>query len=222
MRDTLDLAQHTVDSVTDDERVLFGHEVDVARLVCGTLEDDRVHQPYQRCVGNAVVGLEVVQQILLGDDLHILERGRLHRQRLARTQHPLDLGQDLFARGDAQLDLVVSRQLQLVDTADVRRVGDGDVQALAGDLVGQCDDALEHVNGNCDGGVGRDLLFAENDQRQVEVRGLNLGHPLRGNDAVLGKSRDERTRGTGLGACFPEFVGGDQSGGFEQVSEQLG
>ena len=196
--------------------------MNVARPILGALEDNRVHQPHQRRVGNAVVGLEVVEQLALGDDLHVLERRRLRRQRLARTQHPLDLGQDLVARSDTQLDLMAGRQLQLVDAADVRRIGDDDVQALAGDLVGQSDDAFEHVDGNGGGSVRRDLHIAERDQRQVEMRGLNLGHPRSGNGAVLDQSRDERARGASLGARFGKLVGSDEPGGFEQVSEQLG
>jgi hypothetical protein len=96
------------------------------------------------------------------------------------------------------------------------------VQAFAGDLVGHGDDPLEDVDGDRGDGVGRDLLVFEGDKRQAEVGGLNLGHALRGNHAVLDQGGDQRARRSGLAARLGELVGGDQPGRLEQVSEQLG
>ena len=60
LRDPLHLVQHAVDAEPDDERVLLRLEVDVGGAVLGRLEDDRVDEPDERRVGDAVVGLEVV------------------------------------------------------------------------------------------------------------------------------------------------------------------
>ena len=60
LRDPLQLVEDAVDAEADDERVVLRIEVDVARPVLGGLEDDRVDEPDERRVGDAVVGLEVV------------------------------------------------------------------------------------------------------------------------------------------------------------------
>ncbi len=59
-RDPLGDVEHAVDAVAHDERVVLRLEVDVAGAVLGGLEDDRVDEPHERRVGDAVVGLEVV------------------------------------------------------------------------------------------------------------------------------------------------------------------
>ncbi len=71
LRDPLRDVQHAVDAVADDQRVLLRLEVDVAGPVLGRLEDDRVDEPDERRVGDAVVGLEVV--------LVVVERRRCRR-----------------------------------------------------------------------------------------------------------------------------------------------
>ena len=58
----------------DDERVLLGLEVDVAGALLGGLEDDRVDEPDERRVRDAVVDLEVV-------DFLVLPRPRRRRPR---------------------------------------------------------------------------------------------------------------------------------------------
>ena len=65
LRDALHLVQHAVDAEPHDERVLLRLEVDVAGPVLGGLEDDRVDEPDERDVGDAVVDLEVVALVLL-------------------------------------------------------------------------------------------------------------------------------------------------------------
>ncbi len=56
----LHLPQHAVDPEPDHERVLVRLEVDVRGVLLGRLEDHGVHEPDERAVGDAVVGLEVV------------------------------------------------------------------------------------------------------------------------------------------------------------------
>ena len=62
--DPLHLVEHAVDAEAHDERVLHRLEVDVAGPVLGGLEDDRVHEPDERHVRDAVVDLEVVAVLL--------------------------------------------------------------------------------------------------------------------------------------------------------------
>ena len=52
--------EHAVDAEADEQRVLLRLEVDVARPVLGRLEDDRVHEPDDRPLRDAVLGREVV------------------------------------------------------------------------------------------------------------------------------------------------------------------
>ncbi len=59
-RDALRDVQHAVDPEADEQRVLLRLEVDVAGAVLGRLEDDRVDEPHDRRLGDAVLGLEVV------------------------------------------------------------------------------------------------------------------------------------------------------------------
>ena len=70
----------------DDERVLLRLEVDVAGPVLGGLEDDRVDEPDERDVGDAVVDLEVVGSSVLGllDERRPLRRSRRGRRRPPR------------------------------------------------------------------------------------------------------------------------------------------
>ena len=59
-RDALHLEQHAVDAGAHDERVALRLEVHVARPVLGGREDDRVDEPDERRIGDAVVDLELV------------------------------------------------------------------------------------------------------------------------------------------------------------------
>ena len=83
LRDPLGDAQHPVDPEPHDQRVLLRLEVDVARALLGGLEDDRVDQPDERRLRDAVVDLEVVFLDLLdrgvGDG--VLDERRVQRLR---------------------------------------------------------------------------------------------------------------------------------------------
>ena len=148
LRDPLHLVEDAVDAEPDDERVLLRVEVDVRGAVLGRLEDDRVHEPDERRVGDAVVGLEVVLVVVLLLDLELVldERRALPRLALANLAPELDL--DVLARRDPDLERVTRREAELVDRLDVRRVGDRDLQDVALEGVRECDRTLEHVDRN--------------------------------------------------------------------------
>ena len=76
----------------------------------------------------------------------------------------LQLEVDLLDGRDPDLERVARGQPQLVDRLDVRRVGDGDAEAVAGDLVRDRLGALEDVRGDR---LGGELLHAG---REVDVR----------------------------------------------------
>ncbi len=52
--------EHAVDPEADEQGVLLRFEVDIAGPVLGCLEDDRVDEPDDRPLGDAVLGREVV------------------------------------------------------------------------------------------------------------------------------------------------------------------
>ena len=81
--DPLHLVEHAVDAEPHDERVLLRLEVDVAGPVLGRLEDDRVDEPDERGVGDAVVDLEIVD-LLLGSP----RRARPPRRALPVRRRP--------------------------------------------------------------------------------------------------------------------------------------
>ena len=128
--------QHAVDAEADDERVLLRLPVDVRGAVLGGLEDDGVDEPDERGIGDAVVGLEVVRVLFLrGERLCFLVERGTRTERLRLADEAPDLGLDVVAGRDGELDGQPRREAELVDRVDVARVGDGDTQDVAVDLV---------------------------------------------------------------------------------------
>ena len=124
----------------DDQRVLLRLEMDVAGAVLGGLEDDRVDEPDERRVRDAVVVLEVVDSCVARRPRSSSRSIELRRSpRRATRLEALELREDVVARGDAERELVARREPQLVDRVDVRRVGDRDVRRLAVEPVRQRD-----------------------------------------------------------------------------------
>ncbi len=174
--------EHAVDAKPDDERVLLRIEVDVGSAVFGRLEDDRVDEPDERRIGDAVVGLEIVGLVVLILDLELVldERGPLPGLALANLAAKLDL--DVLARRDTDLERVAGREPKLVDRLHVRRVRDRDLEDVALEGVGQGDRPLEDVGRN-----------------RVE-RGLVDRRPRRGRRTAGGASRRARARARSPGA----------------------
>ena len=91
--------------------------------------------------------------------LLFLERGP-GAEGLGRADEPPDLGLDVVARRDGELDGEPRRDAQLVDRVDVARIGDGDAQHVAVDRVRDRVDALEHVERNLLRRLGSTPVFA--------------------------------------------------------------
>ena len=124
LRDSLHLLEHAVDPEADEEAVVLRLDVDVAGPLLGRLEDDRVDEPHERRVRDAVVDLEVVLLVFL-DELELGDVGVSARaERLVRAREALDLGEHVIARRDGELDRVLGREPELVDRRDVGWIGD--------------------------------------------------------------------------------------------------
>ena len=82
--------------------------MDVAGAVLGRLEDDRVDEADERGVRDAVVDLEVVLLVL--DDLELVEVDLRYARSSASlgAREALDLGEDVVARRDGELDGVAA------------------------------------------------------------------------------------------------------------------
>ena len=151
--------EHAVDAHPHEQRVLLRLEVDVARAVGGGLHDDRVDEPDERSVRDAVVDLEIV--LVLVDDLEVVERRlRLHDLALARA--PLELGEDLVAARDTRDrpgTRVASRSSSIPWM--FAGIGDRDAEPLVDARDRNRDDALERPQRHELGRIGRDALLLQ-------------------------------------------------------------
>ena len=201
--------EHAVDAEADDERVLLRLEVDVGGAVLGGLEDDRVDEADERRVGDAVLGLEVVGLLLLVLEvvLGLLEH-RAGAEGLGGARHPAQLGEDVLARRDAEVERVAGREPELVDAVQVAGVGDGDRSAPSVERVRDRDDALEHVQRNLLRGVPRRRpSSARSTSGDLVADGERAGDPLGRGDALV----DDRLRERALARAAAherELVGG--------------
>ena len=83
------------------------------------------------CLGAAEVGVDLVDH-------------RAGAERLRGARQPAQLGEDVLARGDAELERIAGREPELVEALDVPRLGDRDAQRAAVERERDRDDALEH------------------------------------------------------------------------------
>ena len=170
LRNVVGNVEDAVDPVADDEIVLLRLDVDVARPVLGGLEDHRVDEADERRVGDAVVGLEVVDVLLVflraGD---LLGDRRVHR--LGRAREAAQLGEDVALRRDVELHRQARREPQLVEPAHVLRVGDRHLEPAAVRGEGDRDDAVEHRQRDHLHRLGVDAGNGEVDERQVVLLG---------------------------------------------------
>ncbi len=216
--------EYAVDAEANDEGVRLRLEVDVACAVLGRLEDDRVDEAHERSIGDAVLDLEIVQLIGVGDDLEVddlFAEGRTGApESLRGSREPAELGGDLFARRDAQRDRVAACEPQRVDPVDVLRIGDRDAERAVLERVGQRVDLLEHVQRHR---VRCDRVDADRSE-------LDHGEPvLCGDDACDGLARceslvDQHLHDRGVLHRLPqrrEFPFGNQAGRLEQVDDEL-
>ncbi len=193
--------------------------MEVGGAVLGRLEDDRVDEPDERGVGDAVVGLEVVLGVVRFDvELVLDERGAFPH--LARARDLAQLELDVLARRDADVELIAGREAKLVDLLDVARVGDRDLEDVSLEAVRDRSDPVEDVRLDRLDGVLLHGDLGEVDEGEVVARRERLGDP----DAVAGAVVRERGRerpraGARLG--LGELVHGDEAGRLEEVREEL-
>jgi hypothetical protein len=97
-------------------------------VFCG-LVDERVDEPDERCVGDPVVDLEVVDVVALLLLLVPLDRPQLGAdpdvEGLARAAKAPDLGGKGVPGRDREVDGVAGREPQLVEPAGARPAGSG-------------------------------------------------------------------------------------------------
>src|SRR5581483_4569505 len=111
-------------------------EVDVGGAVLGRLEENRVDEPDERRIGDAVVGLEIGLLLLGRLELRLLlVDGRTCAEGLARADETADRGENVLARCNTKIDRVARREPKLVDAVQVRGIGDGNVQYVAAERV---------------------------------------------------------------------------------------
>ena len=216
-----DLVQDAVDPEADDERVLLRLEVDVGGAVLGGLEDQRVDEPDERRVGDAVVGLEVVL-FLLGDllELGFVLEHRARAERFGRPDEAADLRLDVLRRRDRQLELVARRQAELVDRVHVLRVGDRDQELVAFDRVRDGLDPLEDVERDLLGGFGLNAAFDDVDDLHVVAGSQGPRDAGAFSESFLDERRRERAGACAL-ADERELVRRQQPGGLDHVRDQL-
>ena len=100
-----------------------GLEVDVRGVLLGRLEDQGVDETDERAVGDPVVGLEVVA--VVADVVLEIDRDD-GADRLGGANESLQLGDDVVARRDDELERVLRREPKLVDRVQVPGIRDRD------------------------------------------------------------------------------------------------
>ena len=183
--------------------------MDVGRAVLGGLEQDGVDEADERDVGDPDVVLFLGQRVPGAEGL-------------GGADELANGGEDVLARGDAELDRMPGREPQLVDAVQVRGLGDGNEQGVAAERVRHGDDALEDVQGDQARRLFVHVREGEVDERELVARGQDPGDAVARGDALL----DERLReGAGLAgapAHDGELVGRHELRGGEQICDQLG
>ena len=144
------------------------------------------------------------------------------RRSLGRADDPADLRLDVVARRDRELDREARRDPQLVDRVHVPRIRNGHVQDTACKRVRDRIDALEHVDRHLRRGVRIDTCFGEVDQRELVARRKRARDAFLGRDAFRDERLRERSARAGAAARHRQLVFRDQTGGGEQVREELG
>src|SRR4051812_27929244 len=223
-RDALHLVQHAVDAQPHGQRILLGLEVDVAGPVLGGLEDDRVDQPDERDVGDAVLDLEVVGIALrlgLGEAVFDLDC-RTRAERLGGTGESPDLVLDVVAGRDGDLELVARGQTQLVDRLDVAGVGDRNLNRRAVERVRDGHDPLQYVYRDLLGGLLGDARQRQVDERQLEAAGERTRQAFGRRDAFVDDRLRERAALFDASADGGEAVRCDEPGRLDQVGDELG
>ena len=153
LRDALHLAEHAVDAEAHGECVLLRLEVDVGGVFLRRLEDERVHEANERAVRDAVVGLEVVAVVRFG---LVQVDGDDGTDRLGRSHEPLELGEDVVAGSNPELERMLRRETSSSMACRFPGIRDRDLEHVALERIRDGDGALERLHRNQLGGVDGD------------------------------------------------------------------
>ena len=217
LRDALRLVEHAVDADAHEQRVLLRLEVDVAGAVGGGLHHDRVDEPHERRVRDAVVDLEVV---VLVDHLDVVER-RLRLHRLALAGEPLELARisSRFATPISTVYRVASRSSSMPwmfagsATATRSRSSVRDT----GTATTRC----SVFSGISSAALGRRPLLREVDEREAVAARERPGDAVRVREAlVLQRLREADDAGATAGGGEP--VARNELGRGDQLGDEIG
>ena len=214
LRDALRDVQHAVDAVADDERVLLRLEVDVAGAVLGRLEDDRVDEPDERRVGDAVVGFEVV--LASSSSPGRSTSSSMNARSSPRPRAPGGAARSARPRAAATENSTSSarREPELVEAAG-RSAGSviATSQRLAVERERDRADALEHGQRDHLRRLGVDARDREVDERQVVLLGEAARDAERAREALVDQRVGERAA-----ACARVRAASSLSGGSRPLS----
>ena len=194
--------------------------MDVRGAVLGRLEDHRVDEANERRVGDAVVYLEVVGFLFFCLHLQLLcDRGS-GAEGLGGTCEAADLGEDVVARGDTDVERMAGREPKLVDALDVAGIGDSDSQRSVVEGVRDRDDALEDVDGDLAARVVRHTGEGEVDERHLEACRERSGQALARGHVLIDEGGGERAHAR-RAADARQLVGGYEARGGDQIRDEL-
>ena len=218
LRNPLHLAQDAVHTEPDCERVLQRFEVDVRGILLGCLEDEGVDEPHQRPVRDAVVRLEVVGgRVLLvhldGDD---------GADGLGRACKPLQLGDDVVARRDAEVERMLRRQTQLVDRVQIARVRDGNPEDVVLDGVRNGDRALQGLHGDQLNRIDGNADAREVDDGKVVAHRQHPGDALGRRDTLVDQRLGHRRAARSAPADLGDGSRADEGRRLQQIEQELG
>ncbi len=195
--------------------------MDVGGAVLGRLEDHGVDEPNERRVGDAVVDLEVVGLLLLDQPELLLDHGA-GAEGLRGTDEAAELGLDVLAAGDADVEWEARREAELVDRVDVRRVGDRDAKRAVVEEVRDRDDALQNVERHLLRSLVVDRVDCEIDERQLEAGRERTRDALAGRDALIEDRLGQRAALLGAATDERELVGRDEARRGQEIDHELG
>jgi hypothetical protein len=204
--------EDAVDAEAHEQAVVLRLDVDVGGAVLGRLEDDRVDEPDKRRIGDAVVDLEVVGFLLFLRGRELLLDHRARAERFGGASETADLGKDVLACRDAQVERVTRRDPQLVDRLDVARIGESDLQRSVRERVRHRDDALEHMQWDLVGGLVVDAREREVDEGHLVASGERTRDAFARRDVLLDQRLRERAALAHAAPDQRELVGRDEAG----------
>ena len=193
--------------------------MNVGGTVLGSLKDHRVDEADEWRVRDAVVDLEVVGLLFLFLGQLLLDRGP-GAERLGRSRQAADLGQDVVPRRHGELERITRGEPQLVDSLDVARVGNSDLQGAVLERVRNGSQPLENVQRDLASGLLRDTCESQVDHRHLVARCEGARETFARGEILLHERVRERAHAGGS-PDQGQLVRRNQAGGCDQVGDEL-